>query len=478
MVPAIVLWSLLHACSPAQAKMADVEQQQAKAIQNYIQRFSDFTQDKDVMGRPKNPMGQTIQGKQKQSYDSDDQIAFQSDLTYHDFMYRENDEDYEDKNNKTKTRELPEGVSPHGAIAKGNGSSTLERVVYQVFNQFYDSKNDNKANQDADKTGIKYDGALKIETVKVDPATVKQKGGTDRVERYQMRDEAVEKINGTGDFAFQQIEKVAKDPGKQNDPQAMGNLEFYYEAANRGLQAMWNSVLADVGQRRAYKVPPEGNLDNITLNEETPDCASWAQSAMGGLPKDYTADQRKDAQQNVQKMMKGCQQMVQTNYKMINPRIDAQKGGLQQKGPQGEDGIERDGRVQLEMLAKVGTRAGEVPSNWQYKEADEKALVTIDYDKQGQPSNQKGMRMDEQVNAYNKQLDAATEKLGDIKSRYPELALDSNQIKRYQIQNKSESVMQITKLPKDAVDEQFEISGPNRQANPADSYSKLMQQTQ
>jgi hypothetical protein len=502
----ILILVLAWASRPTFAKLQNIEAAQALSRQTYVQRFTEFTQEKDVMGRPRMPSGKVVEGKIKQSFNPDDQVTFQSDLTYHDYTYDTPDEAFNKKNqqqnqsggqngekgNSTpQERTLLANISPHGASGAGTGSSLLERTVYQLFDTFAkaEAKQDREEREKLAQQGIRKDGPFEIETQKVQQAQGGNNGGSgggnnanndmpDKVERYKFNQEAEKKIAEVGDFAAKAVEKAAKDPDKKEDNQAMGNLERYYWAANQGIEAMWNSVMANLGQRRAYQ---GGNgSSQIELSEDTASCAAWEQKMVSNIKPD---DQGKDAKiQDAKKMREQCEQLVRTNFRQINPKMESDQGGqmvMKEKGPNWEDSRQRDNRVQLELMDKVGKRASEVPSNWKYSEADEKALVTVDYDKAGNPAGTKGLRMDEQVDRYNEQLKAAAEKIPDIKSRFPDLALDAKKIESYQIPKKKLSAKEITQFPGEARDPEFEME-PQKQLQPklADSYSNLIKQGQ
>ena len=77
------------ACTPAFAEsiisVKRVQQDlggadQEQAVDSYIQRFVKFTQNKDVMGKPKDPNGKNKPGGPKRSFNPDDGAPFQSEF--------------------------------------------------------------------------------------------------------------------------------------------------------------------------------------------------------------------------------------------------------------------------------------------------------------------------------------------------------------------------------------------------------------
>ncbi len=464
--------------SLAMAKLVDIDAAQQKSIQSYNQRFSDFTQDKNVMGKPQDALGKDAKAKVKVRFDQDDQVAFESDLTYHDYQYETEDEDYNKKNaalktgdpNKDKTRKLYASVSPHGSIEQGGGSSLLERTVYKLHDKFAKEVTTPERQAELDKKGINYEGVFKVETKEIfndKPPSPNAKADKekDKVDRREIREEALPDVIKVGEDSFGTIEKAAKDDDKKNDPQAMGTLSFYYGAAKEGLKALYKSSLGNLGQVRAYKV--EGDAGNVKLSEESANCDQWTQQAVGAITSTDPAQRAKE-QQEIQKMAQQCKQMVKTSFKQIAPRFEASAGGgagggggtppptLQETGPQKEDDRERDYRVELNLLDKEGTRASDVPANWKYTNKDETNKVVTAFDKNGNPTKTENLRMDEQVDRYNDQLKQAAAALPDIQSRLPTLKVTADQINRNQIQHKTKRADEITQYPSQAIVEGFE----------------------
>jgi len=477
----------LFLCQPAQGKLQDVEAAQQKSIQSYNQRFSDFTQDKNVMGKAQTATGGQTQAKVKVRFDQDDQVAFESDLTYHDYQYDTEDEAFAQKQaaappnanpGDDKTRTLYASVSPHGAIEQGGGSSLLERTVYKLNDQFAKEQSKDEKKKFDEQKGIKYEGVFKVETQEVfNKAQGKNEKDNvpDKVERRELRDEALPQIQKVGEDSFQTIEKAAKDDDKKNDQGAMGTLSFYYGAAKEGLKALYKSTLANLGQVRAYEgIKGAGVSTKVQLSEDISDCDQWQQQAIAQIdPKAAQAD--KDQQQKeIARMGQQCKQMVKTNYKQVNPQFDGGGGGgttgadekLQEKGPKEENDRERDYRVEMNLIGKEGTRAADVPTNWKYKAQDETNKVVTAFDKNGNPTKTENLRMDEQVDRYNDQLKAAAQALPEIQSRFPNLNVTADQINSNQIKHKTKRADEITEYPSGAVVKGFEPDRAKAIGNP------------
>ncbi len=469
---------LLLPCLSAHAKLVDVEAAQQKSIQRYNQKFSDFSQEKNVMGKPQTATGGQVQAKVKVRFDSDDQVAFESDLTYHDYQYDTDDEAYAQKQkanpnpnpNTDKTRILYASVSPHGAIEQGGGSSLLERTVYKLNDQYAQEQSKDEKKKFDEQKGIKYEGVFKIETQEVNDKEKKTKNDKDnvpdKVERRSIRDEALGQIEQVGEGSFQGIERAAKDQDKKNDPKAMGTLSLYYTAGKEALKALYKSTLANFGQTRTYEgiKAENANVDKVKLNEDVSNCDQWQEQAIAQI--DPKASDKDQQQQEIARMVKQCKQMVKTNYKQINPQFtDSGSGGggggggdqkLEEKGVKDENNRERDYRVELNLLSKEGTRAQDVQSNWKYTNKDETNKVVTAFDKNGNPTKTENLRMDQQVDRYNSQLEVAAQALPDIQSRFPNLKVTAGQITNNEIKHKTKRADEITQYPTGAVVQGFE----------------------
>jgi hypothetical protein len=491
------------------AQLEDVEKAQELSRSQYIQRFTEFTKDKNVMGPAQSPDGKVLLEGNKSRFNADDKGTFKSDLTYHDFMYETDDEAFNKKQEAAekngtlkkedeKTRRLYAGTSPHGSLSD---SSQLERIMYQLHEKFSKLESEKERKQEQNKEGIRYESFTKVETKEIfkqddkvanagstppatPPPSAQGEGKKDeipeKVSRRKIREEAISDVEKVGTDSTNTIEESAKDKDKKQNPEAMGNLEFFYLSARRGLEAMWNSTLANLGQRRAYR----GATGDLKLNEDTASCDKWAQQAIAQI-KTQDPKARENEVERINKMKGECGQLAKTNFRDVNPRFEVDKNDKSQnpqpklvnKGPKDEDEMERDLRVQLEVMDKVGTRANEVPTNWKYEEKDEKASVATGYDQDGEVKTREELRMDEQVGDYNNELKESAKDTEEIKKRYPDLKMNPKDILSYQIPLKTKSALDITKFPEQSKYEDFQPQGPKGQELPvAESYQELLDQ--
>lgn len=472
----------------AQAKLEDVEKAQELSRNNYVERFSEFTQDKNFLGRAQNPSGQSIQGKRKTRFNADDQFPFQSDLTYHDFSYEVEDETFKQANQNNngpgpKTRTLYASVSGHGAISASGGSSRLEREAYQEHDK-YKKEETKKEKEDADKKeGVQYRGVFKVETQEVFKDGQPKKGDDktpDKVERWSWREESNPKIQQVGTESFQTLEKAAKEQVTEGE-NGMGTLEFYYKAANTALKSLWNSTLANLKQRQMYKGIEAETGSNPQISEEYANCDSWEQAEIAKLDPKLSQQERERRTKDIGKMKGQCGQMAKTDYRMINPKFKKDPndpnapGQLEAEGPEKEDARARDWRVALEVYGSVGKKAEDVQSNWKYQDKDNRNSVTTKFDENGQPAGTEQLTMDDSVNKYNDNLQQSAEAVSEIQKRFPGLQLKAEQITSYQIQKNTKRMDEITDLPAEATMEDFVPQAPNQEAEKLpETYEELV----
>jgi hypothetical protein len=134
---------------------------------------------------------------------------------------------------------------------------------------------------------------------------------------------------------------------------------------------------------------------------------------------------------------------------VIDPRFETNKDGKEElkiNGPQKEDGLIRDMRVQLGVLEKAGVSASSIPSNWRYNRKDDETRQTINFDENGQPLGESTMTVAEQLESYNRQVRAAAEGISEVQKRVPTLKMDSNAVLSYQIRPGTKSVMEVNQL--------------------------------
>ena len=499
----LVLVSVLGWTCVAKAELEAAEQAESKARNAYIDRFIKFTQDKNVMGKSSSPDGKAAKGGRKTRFDRDGGglLPFQSDLTYHELTFFTLEEEKgPDPNKPGKVSILREFVSDHGKLTGAGGSSVLERTVYGLHKQFTKEEEDPKnPGKDDAKKGISYRSVFKISTQEVfnddkgggqqggqqggDQANNK-KGEPDKVERQELREEARPDVDKVGENSFDTINRAAKDEGFEDDAKTLPNMTFLYEAAGRATQAMWNSSLQNLTQRRANRnVPVAGGTERVQLSEGAPDCDSAIRLAMQKtLAPIQDKNARKGIEEQYQKQLQQCRQMVAMPFNVIDPRFVTDeknpKAGEQLKvqGPQKEDGIQRDLRVQMELMAKAGRKAGSVQANWKYEAKDEQAKLT-QYDENGRAIGDRFVTPREQIESYNAQLQDAAKGMEEIRSRFPDYRPDTGATLGYQIAPETRSIMDINKAPQAAMEEfgPGAIGAQQQQPPPPQTYDQLLQ---
>jgi len=492
------------------SEIQDVDALAEKARKAYIDRFIKFTQDKNVMGKAKDPSVKVIQGS-KRRFNLDDGLSYESDLTFHDFSYNTADGQAK-KNNpkdpKAQTRTLYGFISAHGGISEGGGSSLLERVTYEKHTQYSKQDEDPKQQQKTDQEkGIKYRSVFKVETREVfkNPTASEKKDSAnsnpsnssnnqkepDKVERTSLRPDVEQAIEEVGDISSKTIIKAAKSPGSEDDPQAMGNLTFYYEAAARATRALWDSTLANLSQRRinrtVEKKPYEinGEIEFIapSLSEETPTCEAWGQSVSAEIAKVSDANKKQDYQNQLQQQVQDCQKMSQVKWSAVDPRFQEQNSNLsngnaqqaktiKENGPDREDDKTRDMRNQLQVMDKTGVDLNNLQTNWKYDDAEFKNQITVG-DEEGNDVLTE-MTNAEQLNAYNQALDRAIEKMKEVQKSVPNYKFDEAAIQKKKIAIGETSILEINKVPEHLMEE-FGTKAGNA-APAAQTYQELIQQ--
>lgn len=489
------------------SNLADVEKEIKKSQENFKNQFTNFTQDKNYMGKPRNPDGSIVQGKTKTGFNTDDKVPFQSELTYHDFAYEVEDEKYAQQvaakkgtpeEPKVKRRYVYAGISEHGAASAGSGASQLERVAYAQYDKFAKEESEQEKKEEDEKKGFNYRGVFKVNTQEV---FKDQNGNTtsandkdsvpEKVERWELREEARPEIAKVGENSIQTLTKSAKT--EADDPNAMPNLAYYYDAANQALVALWNSTLSNLGQRRAYKaVDPKSATSNVKLSLNTPSCDAWGQQTISQLDiKDPQAKQK--AVEDIQRMVKQCNEVAQTDFRDVNPRFEKKEkqggqgqgqqaqggngGGdeetLTMKGPDQEDSRERDWRVQLSVMQNVKTQAQDVGTNWKYTDDDNRSKVTTGFGTDGSAQQTETLKMVDQVERYNKNLDDASKGISEVQAKFPQMKANAKAPLQFK-KTGEESAMEITQFPKDAGVEGFETPVINKKGTPATNYKDLV----
>lgn len=446
------------------AELFNSDKVKEQAKQNIMQRFLEFTGDKNVMGKAKSADGQVKLGGNKSRFDNDDGLSYKSDLTYHDFSFKSDDEsaqkqaDPNDPNSKAQNRKLPAFISPHGGLSEGGGSSQLERTVYQEHKQKSEQQEQDpkKIEQQEKEQGVKFLSIFKISTQEVFPDAKgggNQKGEPDKVERVEIVEEVSKKIEEVGENSAETIAKTARDKGFEDDENTMGNPLLYYEAGARAAEAWWNSTLANLSQRRMFKEIRGGLFgDSPTLSEGAASCDAWAQETQKSLENSKASAQTKQKmQEDMQKMVDKCKKMAKVKYDAVNPRFQDAEGNdtddVQEQGEKKEDPFARDLRNQLEVLKKAGTSASKLKSNWKYEDKDDKARITTDYDENANPAGEGEETVTEQIESYNAQLDEAAKGFQKVKEAFPQLEINEEELSQYKIEPESTSIRDIMARP-------------------------------
>lgn len=514
----------LFTLSPVEAMaegLEDVERATQTARTNFVKRFSDFTQDKNFLGRSQDPEGKEVPGTgAKTRFNIDDDNPFRSDLTYHDFAYDVRDEAFEkaQEQNKDpkakKQRTLFAGISPHGSISGAGGSSLLERTVYAEHEKFSKEETDEEKKKREEEQGIKNVSIFRVETKDIkknedgnanggnagaagvpkpgQPGNGGQQAAKndtnkekpEKVERWEMRPEVIQKVAEVGTNSVDSLTKAARDPDKTNDPTVMGNVLFYYRAASDAVDSMWRSTVANLGQSRGFNgIRDKGVGQSIQMSEEIKDCDNWAQKVTAKIAK-QDPEAAKNRQESIQKMVAQCRQMNQTNYRRINPRFErpdkaakGDKGGdeeqLVDKGPDKEEARERDWRVSLSTWAKAGTTANDVTSNWQYTQKDTKAKVVTSFDKNGNVAGTEDLTVAEQLERYNQQLRDASKSYEEVQKRMGRTNSDPKKILSFQKQVGKEYLGDVMKVGQGAMMEDVEAAN-TKKVEQEESYQQLL----
>ena len=294
-----------------------------------------------------------------------------------------------------------------------------------------------------------------------------------------------------GDLAYENLAKDARDPGFEEDTNTLPNMTLLYEGAGRAVQAMWNATLSKLTQRRMFKGIQSGAIgETPKVNEERPNCDAWAQQVNGALAKaaQGSPDLQKGLQEDLNRMRQQCQQMSGVAWNKIDPRFEAndKAGGgggggggngqpqetLQFKGPEKEDPFQRDLRNQLEVLDKAGKNVQQLQTNWKYDKKDEQSTLK-DYDNStGQEIGERTVTVQDQLNAYNGQLEEAAKGMEEIQKRYPDYKPDVDATLGYKIAPNTRSVMDIDR-PTQTMMEEFNASAPQAPVMPK-NYDELL----
>ncbi|MCB0405254.1 MAG: hypothetical protein KDD51_10750 [Bdellovibrionales bacterium] len=482
-----ILGAAMLFAQPAFATLDDVLRAEQQKRDSAVERFSQFTSDKNVMGDAMSPDGKVIQSRQKQRFDQDGGklLSFQSDLTYHANYYDINEEVNDKGNGKSTVRKLYGGISSHGKGGSGTGSSALERAVYGLHEQF----NQEEDAQKPEEEGVEFRSVFKVTTKEVAP----QKNGNQgkgvegendqiTVRRWELRDEALQAVKKVGDDSADTVINAAKDQEAKGDDQQLANGVLLLEAGQRNQLALKAQSLRALTQRRVNRAIRGGKgLDRLQLNEAAARCDDGVQQLKAQAAELAQSDPAKaaDLEQEIQRMESQCRQITAENYRTIMPRFKEDGQGeekLQALGVNDEDGRERDLRVQLEMNEKFGIGPNQVQNNWGYKGKDGKGLVTLAYDENGNPTKQQLMSPAEQLEVWNNDLQQTKQAVDEVNARLPEEnQIDTSNLFINSARPGEKPAYQITKIP-DAAREDYFIKNPSPIAQkPFGEYGDLLQ---
>lgn len=472
------------------AEMVDVDKAEQEAREKYRQRFEVFLQDRNVFGKAKLPDGKKLDsGSSKSRLNKDDKNLFQSDLTYHDYSF-DTDEDTKEKDSSgdSETRRLYAFISEHGKVSSAGGSSELERTVYK-FHEKYSKEEKDKKKQGAQE-GKDFRSVFEVTTEKAKPKKKpqgqnnsnkpQQDQGPPDVARWKLREDVKKEVEEVGERSYETLARAAKDEDAKSDPDAAPNLGFLYEGANRALRGWWNSSVANLGQSRAYQgVPVGSDVNEVQLQETLAKCEDWADRMLQDAAKNG-ADMQKVTEE-VERMKNQCLEMTKVNYDQIGPRFKKDDSGeekLSQSDAENEDSRERDLRAQVTVLDKAGIDLNQIETNWNYKQKDGTAPVTLSYDENSQPQKEVDLTVADQLDLYNKELNEAADDYDKVRDSLPPgIPLPSRQdILKYQIAPGTRNVMDITKLPTGNVEE-LGVSERKQDPIPKD-YEGLVDQDQ
>ncbi len=480
-------WLILAALllgAPVWADPQDAEKAEEKARNSFIDQFSKFMQDKNVQGKVRRPDGKVVGGGKKTRFNQDDGLAFQSDLTYHDFSYNtiEQGEEKADagKGEKPPEKRLFAHVSGHGGVSAAGGSSVLERAAYALDKKFAEQDEQKKQ---PEQEGVKYRSIFKVTTKEVfeggDSGAKGDKakeGEKDKVDRFELRDEARPEIDKVGADSAQTILQAARGEQNANDEKALGNGVLLRQAAHEATKALWNSTLANLSQRRMNRAIRSGSMPVAPqVSEGVPRCEEWSSVAQGVINK-ADPKRREELLKDVERMMGQCKQMGSLSFSAISPNFTQEEGGgekLEFEGAQKEDAFQRDARLQLEIMNKAGKSVTEVPSNWQFSKDDDKAKMTISYD-DNQPK-EGSLTIQEQLESYNANLKEAEEGYKEVSKRIP--GMEVPKPTQYAIQPGSRNMMDINQPPESAFEEVGIQKGVNTGPVPQ-TYDELLKNSQ
>lgn len=491
--------SALVCLLPLHLAAIDIDAVEKEARDAYIDRWVQVFQDKNVMGKVRTPDGKIMQGTIKTRYDRDGggKTHYHAFVTNHDKAYNVRQQVGEGENAKFET--LFHFVSDHGKATGPGGASLLEIKDFELDKKFSkeNEKNAEQIRQEEEQTGVKYRSMFKITTQAVfkdepaaaaNPNAAKAFDEVDKLEKTEIREEALPEIQKVGSDSAESILEAAKDKGFEKDPKTMPNLAMLYATAGAASEAFWAASLSNLGQRRANRGIRGGAVGRPQLSEDIPNCEIWAVEQGRVLNQQLAAENNperaKAIQAELEIVKQQCKQITGINYSVINPRFEADPNGGQAGQPpkevlktgdlKKEDNIERDERIQLEMINRVGVNIEQIPSAWQYTKKDEQVTQTT-YDNRGQVSGEKQTTMRETLEGFNQNIPLVKADYEEVRKKVPDLVIPPK-LEAGVIQPGAKRLDAVNQ-PNSAMAEEFGLEAlPIPQA--AQSYEELLQQGQ
>ena len=273
--------------------------------------------------------------------------------------------------------------------------------------------------------------------------------------RYELRQEARPELEGVGERSAETVIQAARGEASKDDQNVLGNGVLLRQAGYEATKALWNSTLANLGQRRTNRAMQGRSLgERPELSESVPTCDQWGQKLQQKVAEIKEPELRAEAEKAAKQSIDQCKEITSMSYTDINPRYkpledDPTKESLQMLGPQKEDALERDARVQLEVMARAGISASDVPANWQYTEQDDKARMTLGFDDNAPREGEQTVA--EQLAGYNRNLEAAEEGYKEVQSRLPDL--QNPKPTQFAIQPGERSMLDINQPPETAFED-------------------------
>jgi len=499
---------------PAFANLANVEAAQQRALQNNFDQFLRLTQEKDVMGKPMTAQGEFSPTGEKARFNSDNKLSYTSRLTDHKNAFNVDEEVKKDgqapnqSNNpnqaasnqggETMIRRLFAWVSGHGAESEGGGASILEQIMYKFHSMFSSEEQKKKDLEQQEKEeGTRYTSAFKIETREVfkkedeegaaaaTPAANQDPDEEpEKVDRSFLRDEVKKEVDDLGTLTADAVARAATTEDQQDDPSAIPNGLRMREAARRGIKAAYDSALASLGQRNAYKaIKGFGARYKPKLNEDRETCQKWAAGARQDLAQESPGAQETVGKE-IDRMLEQCEQVVQLSYNEVAPKFESDpnsnddKETLKSQGPEKEDNFSRDLRNQLSLIRESETTVKDLETNWEYTQDEGKNKVVIEFDENGQPKEAVALSPQEQMDLFDAQQDDAKEAYQLAKEKNPTIQYDPEAFDQYKLRGKNIPLTDIAKIPDQLYEEDYGVVQNPEENKLADSYIDLIKPSQ